>query len=173
MPQNSRNKTKKTTKVPGQRDERGEMLPASTPARRGQQARPDSLPAFALGGGDWTLAALMMALPFTAWHELAPSGFFWVAPGWVVFISIVTWLMVRTDKVRAQRNGPRTPESLLHGFEILGGSPGSWLAQKRFRHKTLKLRYRLVFWLVVLLQQTLAVLMLRSVWKPWLESFSI
>jgi len=36
---------------------------------------------------------------------------------------------------------------------LLGGWPGALLAQQRFRHKTRKLSYQAVFWLIVLLHQ--------------------
>jgi uncharacterized membrane protein YsdA (DUF1294 family) len=52
------------------------------------------------------------------------------------------------DKARARRGGARVPESRLHLVELLGGWPGALLGQRRFRHKTRKRSYQLVFWLI-------------------------
>jgi uncharacterized membrane protein YsdA (DUF1294 family) len=45
----------------------------------------------------------------------------------------------------------RIPESRLHLAELLGGWPGAWVAQRLFRHKSAKVRYRVVFWAIVVL----------------------
>ena len=37
----------------------------------------------------------------------------------------------------------------LHLFAFVGGWPGAWLGQRIFHHKTEKLSFRLVFWLIV------------------------
>ena len=57
------------------------------------------------------------------------------------------------DKRRALRNGWRTPEARLHLLELLGGWPGALIAQQLLRHKTRKLSFQLVFWLIVMLHQ--------------------
>jgi uncharacterized membrane protein YsdA (DUF1294 family) len=53
------------------------------------------------------------------------------------------------DKRKAAAGEWRTPEATLHLFELLGGWPGSFLAQHSFRHKTAKAGYQIVFWLIV------------------------
>lgn len=45
------------------------------------------------------------------------------------------------------------PEKVLHATEILGGWPGALLAQQVFRHKTRKVSYQLMFWLIVTLHE--------------------
>jgi uncharacterized membrane protein YsdA (DUF1294 family) len=42
---------------------------------------------------------------------------------------------------------------MLHFLELLGGWPGAYLGQRIFRHKTSKISYQFVFWLIVLLYQ--------------------
>ena len=42
---------------------------------------------------------------------------------------------------------------LLHLVSVLGGWPGAYLAQKHFRHKTCKIRFGLIFWLIVTVHQ--------------------
>jgi len=69
--------------------------------------------------------------------------------------SVVTYLLYKHDKQRARDKGWRVPERLLHLGELLGGWPGALIAQQRFRHKTVKLRFRLVFFAIVALHQLL------------------
>ncbi|EPM70035.1 hypothetical protein A3SM_28103, partial [Pseudomonas syringae pv. actinidiae ICMP 18886] len=66
----------------------------------------------------------------------------------------------RHDKRQAGNGGQRTPENVLHTVELLGGWPGALLAQQAFRHKTRKVSFQVVFWLIVLVHQAL--------WIDWL-----
>jgi len=68
-------------------------------------------------------------------------------------MSLLTFFLYWRDKRQAQGDGWRTPEKVLHGAEFLGGWPGAFLAQQVFRHKTRKVSYQLVFWLIVLLHE--------------------
>tara|TARA_R110000782_G_scaffold52329_2_gene112318 strand:- start:1390 stop:1635 length:246 start_codon:yes stop_codon:yes gene_type:complete len=61
--------------------------------------------------------------------------------------------LYRSDKRRAQQSLQRTPENLLHLVELLGGWPGALIAQQIFRHKTRKIAYQTIFWLVVAAHQ--------------------
>lgn len=75
-----------------------------------------------------------------------------VAPlviGWYFATSLATALAYRVDKTAAARGKRRVPERWLHGLELAGGWPGGILGQRLFRHKTRKLSYQLVFWLIV------------------------
>lgn len=38
-------------------------------------------------------------------------------------------------------------------FELLGGWPGALIAQQKFRHKTRKVSFQVVFWAIVLVHQ--------------------
>lgn len=60
------------------------------------------------------------------------------------------------DKRRAAKGGWRVPEKRLHGVALLGGWPGALLAQRWLRHKTVKRRFRVVFWLTVAAHLSLA-----------------
>lgn len=67
-------------------------------------------------------------------------------------MSLIAFVAMWRDKraaIAASRN--RTPEASLHALELLGGWPGSLLAQQLFRHKTRKLHYLMVLWLIVAL----------------------
>lgn len=58
-----------------------------------------------------------------------------------------------SDKRKARADTWRTPENVLHAVELAGGWPGALLAQQVFRHKTRKVSFQLVFWLIVLMHQ--------------------
>jgi uncharacterized membrane protein YsdA (DUF1294 family) len=71
--------------------------------------------------------------------------------GTVLLMSVVSFAAYGADKRRAVTRGRRVPERTLHALALLGGWPGAWLGQRQFRHKTIKLSFRVVFWLVVVL----------------------
>ncbi len=70
-----------------------------------------------------------------------------------VLASLVTFGLYWRDKRQARTDGRRTPENVLHLAELLGGWPGALLAQQAFRHKTRKVGYQVVFWLIVLVHE--------------------
>ena len=67
--------------------------------------------------------------------------------------SVLAFVLYWYDKQQARAGQWRTPEKVLHGVELLGGWPGALVAQQMFRHKTRKLSYQLVFWLIVAAHQ--------------------
>ena len=69
--------------------------------------------------------------------------------GSVLVMSGVTSALYAWDKRRAVRQGWRVPEKHLHWGSLLGGWPGAVVAQRWLRHKTMKRRFRIVFWLTV------------------------
>ncbi len=71
--------------------------------------------------------------------------------GFTIVCSLIAFIAYGIDKRRARKNQFRIPEKRLHLFSLLGGWPGSYLAQQFFRHKTQKVSFRLVFWVIVLL----------------------
>ncbi len=71
--------------------------------------------------------------------------------GGVVLLSLISFMTYGWDKRRAVRGGRRVPERTLHLLAFFGGWPGAWLGQRQFRHKTQKLEFRIVFWMMVLL----------------------
>lgn len=68
-------------------------------------------------------------------------------------VSLLTFLLYWHDKRRAGAEGQRTPEKVLHALELAGGWPGALLAQQLLRHKTRKVSYQTLFWLIVALHQ--------------------
>ena len=53
------------------------------------------------------------------------------------------------DKRQAEAGRRRIPEISLLTLDALGGWPGGWWAQQRFRHKTKKWSYRVRFYLAI------------------------
>ena len=68
-------------------------------------------------------------------------------------VSVVAFLLYWTDKRKARAERWRTPENVLHAVELAGGWPGALLAQQVFRHKTRKVSFQVVFWIIVLAHQ--------------------
>jgi uncharacterized membrane protein YsdA (DUF1294 family) len=72
---------------------------------------------------------------------------------WILLVyglaSVVAFVAYGLDKRAAIRGRWRIPESTLHLMELVGGFPGSFIGQHLFRHKLAKIRYIVVFWLIV------------------------
>lgn len=67
---------------------------------------------------------------------------------WFLSVSTVTLVLYGFDKARAKTGGFRVPEMVLHSLSLLGGSPGALAGQKIFHHKTAKVGFQVVFWLI-------------------------
>lgn len=99
---------------------------------------------------------LLAALPCAALIRLTSSVDPLPLVGYVIFISLVTYLLYWRDKRKAQAGEWRIPESTLHLAELAGGWPSAYLAQRVLRHKISKLSYQIGFWLIVMFHQYLA-----------------
>ncbi|MDO6568842.1 cold shock and DUF1294 domain-containing protein [Alteromonas sp. 1_MG-2023] len=64
-------------------------------------------------------------------------------------VSFITFLTYAFDKSAARNNRRRVPESRLHFLSLLGGWPGAYLAQRKLRHKSVKIAFKQVFWVTV------------------------
>lgn len=67
-----------------------------------------------------------------------------------IFLNLVTFGMFGIDKLLARFNRNRISEKTLLTLAIMGGSVGAVFAQKLFRHKTRKFRYRV--WIILVVQ---------------------
>jgi uncharacterized membrane protein YsdA (DUF1294 family) len=72
-------------------------------------------------------------------------------------VNLITFLLFAYDKVVAGFELLRIPERTLHFFELVGGTPAAFLAQEILRHKTSKMRYRIVFWILAVVQIAIVV----------------
>jgi uncharacterized membrane protein YsdA (DUF1294 family) len=79
----------------------------------------------------------------------------WIC-GWLVAVNMLTYTAYAWDKRRARTGGWRVAEFQLHLLELIGGWPAAWIAQRRLRHKCVKKRYQIVYWLVIILYQLVA-----------------
>jgi len=63
-------------------------------------------------------------------------------------MSVVTFLAFAVDKRAASLGNRRIPEARLHLLELAFGWPGAFLGRRLLRHKTIKRKYVVVFWLI-------------------------
>lgn len=114
-----------------------------------QHPAPKLLLFFALGVVPGAALVRAVDAPYT--HALA--GLYGV-------VSVISFLQYRADKKRAATSVRRIAERSLHAVELLGGWPGALVAQQVYRHKTRKVRFQMVFWIIVALHQV--------AWAAWL-----
>jgi len=70
----------------------------------------------------------------------------------VIMINLITLLAYFFDKKAAKNQSWRVPEASLHSFEVIGGTPAAFIAQRIWRHKTKKKTFRTSYWLIVFFQ---------------------
>ena len=104
------------------------------------------------------LGALVTALLVLALREYTGLT---ILLAYLAAVNLTTFGLYGYDKTIAGWNTLRVPEKTLHLFEFIGGTPFAFLAQRVFRHKTVKLRYRVVFWTLAVIQAALIV------WGIW------
>jgi len=74
-----------------------------------------------------------------------------------LLMSIITYITYSSDKSSAITENSRVPENTLHILSLLGGWVGALIAQQRFRHKTKKPSFKIVFWITVLLNVSILI----------------
>lgn len=100
--------------------------------------------------------AILLILPTAAILRYAHEMDWRILFGAPLSMSVITFFTYRDDKGRAQRGNWRIPEATLHCLELFGGWPGAFLAQRRYRHKTVKASFQFAFWLIIVGHQLLA-----------------
>lgn len=85
--------------------------------------------------------------------------------GIVLIMSVVCFISYWFDKRQASLGGRRVPERQLLTLGFLGGWPGALLAQRRFRHKTQKVSFRVRFWFLVAVHICLVTIVAYLVFK--------
>ena len=71
---------------------------------------------------------------------------------YLLAVNVATFGLYAYDKTIAGFETLRVPERTLHVFQFIGGTPFALRAQQTLRHKTRKSRFRVVFWLLSILQ---------------------
>ncbi len=97
--------------------------------------------------------AVLLAAPGWALYQLIDRNDWRLVVGCAAGMSTIGFLVYWLDKLRARHGEWRVAESTLHLVAALGGWPGAYLAQKHFRHKASKIRFLLLFWLIVTVHQ--------------------
>jgi uncharacterized membrane protein YsdA (DUF1294 family) len=77
--------------------------------------------------------------------------------------SVSSLIAYGIDKSAAGTNRRRVRESTLHWLAVFGGWPGAMLAQRLFRHKTQKRSFRRIFWLTVVVNVIVAIVVVRAI----------
>lgn len=83
----------------------------------------------------------------------------------LLLMSVVTLGYYAWDKRQARKQGWRIPEKRLHILSLLGGWPGALIGQRWLRHKSIKAKFRAVFWLTVLIHLAVVVGITYFVWQ--------
>ncbi|HCS43968.1 MAG TPA: DUF1294 domain-containing protein [Pseudomonas sp.] len=96
---------------------------------------------------------ILCALPLSGSLSMWLGGISLIPLAAYGIVSVLAFLLYWSDKRKARLDSWRTPENVLHAVELAGGWPGALLAQQVFRHKTRKLSFQLLFWMIVLLHQ--------------------
>ncbi len=111
-----------------------------------------------MGVGAWLVLVLLLVAPGIALERrIGTLDDLWVPLSVLAAMSLFTYFAYRSDKRSAEQGTWRVPETTLHAMEFLGGWPGAFIAQRRLRHKTIKVSYQAIFWLIVLLHQFVAI----------------
>jgi uncharacterized membrane protein YsdA (DUF1294 family) len=79
---------------------------------------------------------------------------------WIMGVSLASFGTYGYDKSIAGRGVTRVPEVVLHLLTAVGGTIGSFAGMQVFRHKTQKKSFQLVFWVIVVIQIVVIVLLL-------------
>lgn len=76
---------------------------------------------------------------------------------YLITINALGFLLMRIDKQKARQRKWRIPEATLLGIAVIGGSVGSILGMRIFRHKTRHAKFRFGLPAILSLQIILAV----------------
>ena len=115
------------------------------------------------GSAGWLAVAAILLVLLWWWDSLScpwPVGLYM---GSTVLGSGLCFAAYGLDKRRAVANRWRISEATLQWLAFLGGWPGGLIGQRTFRHKTQKLKFQLMFWLIISLHVPLVLLSLWSI----------
>ncbi len=90
-----------------------------------------------------TVAATVLLFSWADFHIIV---------AYLLSVNLSTFLFYGYDKMIAGSSMLRVPEWILHSLSIAGGSPTGLVAQKVFRHKTIKGSFQFVYWTIVIIQ---------------------
>ena len=120
-------------------------------------------------GPEWEPADFPEDIPLTMDQHVQQAVDCWEAGATVLHIH-VRELDGKGSKRMSQFNEllrrlrEAVPEMILHGLVAVGGSVGAYTAMEVFRHKTVKGRFRILFWCLVALQVVLIAWLVKLAW---------
>ena len=83
--------------------------------------------------------------------------FFWI---YVLVINVISFAVYGIDKQKAVEGEWRIPEATLLFTGFIGGAIGSFIGMKFFRHKTKKIKFRILVPIFILLNLAVIVFVL-------------
>jgi len=104
----------------------------------------------------WIIFSILVALLM---QQLFDFGLFLDI---LISVNIVTFLLFGFDKMQSIRHGLRVPEKNLWLAAFVGGSIGAIFGMKVFKHKTRKISFQFVLWILILIQIILIIFYLKS-----------
>jgi uncharacterized membrane protein YsdA (DUF1294 family) len=119
---------------------------------------------FTTGVFIWLMGTSLMLFLALTHEEAKVSAFFAIYLLLTVACSAIAFVLYGIDKQRAKKKQQRISERTLHVLNILGGWPGAHLAQRLFHHKSMKVSFRFVFWLIVVVHLCIIVW---GIWSGW------
>ena len=81
---------------------------------------------------------------------------------YLIAINLTTFTLYGYDKFISSGEKLRVPELNLQALALLGGSPAALVAQKFFRHKTIKRSFQIIYWLIVIGQVGLLIFLAKE-----------
>ena len=112
----------------------------------------------------WLFPLLAVAVVLiVTWLLMSVIGWGWLW-SYLIGVNIATLALYGYDKAAAGSGGRRVPEIVLHGCELLGGTPAAFVAQRLFHHKSRKGSYQMRFWLIVAVQAAAVLVIWRMGW---------
>jgi len=117
----------------------------------------------AIFSGVWLATAVLLMLLLLGTSLVSCPWLVAVYLAGTVLGSSASFAMYGWDKRKAQAEGWRVSEATLQWLAAFGGWPGAVFGQRVFRHKTQKLKFQILFWLIVCLHVPLIVMSLWSI----------
>lgn len=85
---------------------------------------------------------------------------------YLILINLIAFLAMYIDKRKAKYGKWRIPEQTLFILALIGGSIGAIAGMYTFRHKTKKLRFTIVFPVILVMQ----IILIASIWNDFLRN---
>lgn len=84
---------------------------------------------------------------------------------YLIIINLIAFLAMYIDKQKAKYGRWRIPEQTLLILALIGGSIGAIAGMYTFRHKTKKLRFTIIFPMILVLQ----IILIFSIWNDFIR----